>query len=232
MKAAILVLACLLATTAFGQTQVPNEFQSGQPARASEVNENFDALELAVDANASEAAANASSIATNATDIQQNTNDIASGMNGGVPVFAQGTLIGRVIDTKGQQLIMVSQSGYLFALTPNPDNTQYMEQIGALYFSEPSCMGTAYASPGQLIDIWRLALGVVFETSGGSPATHYYTERGGLFLANQSYQSYDTRGGCSNGNGTISGFPAFANDPLVTDVSNTAPPDPITIGVP
>jgi len=40
--------AILIASTAFGQTQVPNTFQSGSPALASEVNENFDALAQAV----------------------------------------------------------------------------------------------------------------------------------------------------------------------------------------
>ena len=44
----ILTAAIFIATTAYGQTQVPNTFQSGQPARASEVNENFDALVQAV----------------------------------------------------------------------------------------------------------------------------------------------------------------------------------------
>ncbi|MDJ0909622.1 MAG: pilin [Woeseiaceae bacterium] len=36
------------ASVAFAQTEVPNEFQAGQPARAAEVNENFDVLEQAV----------------------------------------------------------------------------------------------------------------------------------------------------------------------------------------
>lgn len=36
----------------YAQTQVPNTFQSGQPARASEVNANFDVLETAIDQNA------------------------------------------------------------------------------------------------------------------------------------------------------------------------------------
>ena len=46
-----LVLFSLLA---HGQTQVPNTFQSGQPARAAEVNENFSTLETAVNANAAD----------------------------------------------------------------------------------------------------------------------------------------------------------------------------------
>ena len=50
----------------FGQTQVPHTFQAGQPARAAEVNENFSAMETAVNDNAS-------ALAVNETAIQQNT---------------------------------------------------------------------------------------------------------------------------------------------------------------
>ena len=38
-----------LAATAYAQTEVPHVFQAGQPARATEVNANFDALESAID---------------------------------------------------------------------------------------------------------------------------------------------------------------------------------------
>jgi hypothetical protein len=44
--------AIVITGTAYGQTQVPNIFQSGQPALAAEVNENFVALEAAVNQNA------------------------------------------------------------------------------------------------------------------------------------------------------------------------------------
>ena len=51
-------LACvplwLFGAGALAQTSVPHDFQAGQPARASEVNENFDALEAAIDQNAGE----------------------------------------------------------------------------------------------------------------------------------------------------------------------------------
>lgn len=52
MKSLFALVACLLVHTAFAQTQVPNNFAAGQPARASEVNENFDVLEAAIDQNA------------------------------------------------------------------------------------------------------------------------------------------------------------------------------------
>ena len=44
----MIIAAICFTGTASGQTQVPNIFQSGQPAMASEVNENFDALVQAV----------------------------------------------------------------------------------------------------------------------------------------------------------------------------------------
>ena len=48
----LLAFLLLLPGLAFGQTQteVPHVFEDGQPAKASEVNENFDALETAIDA--------------------------------------------------------------------------------------------------------------------------------------------------------------------------------------
>jgi len=46
----VALLVCL-APFAFAQTQVPNVFEDGKPAKAAEVNANFDALESAIDSN-------------------------------------------------------------------------------------------------------------------------------------------------------------------------------------
>lgn len=46
----LLVCACLGATSVWGQTQVPHQFQDGQVIKADEFNANFDALESAIDA--------------------------------------------------------------------------------------------------------------------------------------------------------------------------------------
>jgi hypothetical protein len=80
-----LAVAFVSTATAQAQTQVPNEFQSGQPARATEVNENFTALEGAIDQNTSrivtvetDVAGNASEIADHANQIQGNTAAIAA----------------------------------------------------------------------------------------------------------------------------------------------------------
>jgi len=56
--------ALLFSGTTLAQTQVPNTFQAGQPASAAEVNENFSALESAVDKNADDIAALGGSVGT------------------------------------------------------------------------------------------------------------------------------------------------------------------------
>ncbi len=67
----------LVASTAFGQTQVPNTFQAGQPARAAEVNANFSELETAANQNAAAIAGNASSV----TDLESDAEYDNSRMN-------------------------------------------------------------------------------------------------------------------------------------------------------
>lgn len=66
---------------AHAQTAVPHEFQSGTPARASEVNENFDTLEQAVDDNAAaiEQIQGLSGLSREAAQIQTGLN-LASGL--------------------------------------------------------------------------------------------------------------------------------------------------------
>ena len=61
---ALAIIALFASGVAFGQTQVPNTFQSGQPARASEVNENFSTLESAVNDNDAAIQGNSDAIAS------------------------------------------------------------------------------------------------------------------------------------------------------------------------
>ena len=46
----LLAILLILSLSALAQTQVPNVFEDGTPASAAEVNEDFDALEAAIDA--------------------------------------------------------------------------------------------------------------------------------------------------------------------------------------
>jgi hypothetical protein len=73
----ICAVALLFSSTLSAQTQVPNTFRQGEPARADEVNANFSALESAVNQNAGDIAANADDIAANAEGIAGNAADIA-----------------------------------------------------------------------------------------------------------------------------------------------------------
>lgn len=57
MKAFLALVGCLLVHTAFAQTQIPNIFSAGQPARAAEVNENFSTLAGSIDQVSTENAA-------------------------------------------------------------------------------------------------------------------------------------------------------------------------------
>jgi hypothetical protein len=50
---ACITVTILLTGIAQAQTEVPNTFEAGEPARAADVNANFDALEAAIDQNAS-----------------------------------------------------------------------------------------------------------------------------------------------------------------------------------
>ncbi len=85
------LLALITTGIAFGQTQVPNTFQSGQPAVAAEVNDNFSALETAAIDNAAGIASNSTSIDGNATDIASNATAID---DNGVGIAANSAAIG------------------------------------------------------------------------------------------------------------------------------------------
>lgn len=74
---ALLAAALVFPGDSSAQTQVPNDFQAGQPARAAEVNENFDTLETAIDQNAAGIDQNSSAVEANAAGIGQNAAGIA-----------------------------------------------------------------------------------------------------------------------------------------------------------
>jgi hypothetical protein len=78
LRVTALVVGLSVALAAKAQTQVPNVFQAGEPARAADVNENFSALGEAANDNAAKIANNASSIAVNASSIDGNADAIAA----------------------------------------------------------------------------------------------------------------------------------------------------------
>ena len=83
IRHAVAVLALILSGAVGAQTQVPNDFVAGTPARAAEVNENFDELETAVDSNMAGVSANAMDIANSENDIQALNASVANLASGG-----------------------------------------------------------------------------------------------------------------------------------------------------
>ena len=73
-----ILILCLSGGIAYSQTQVPNEFQAGEPAKASEVNANFDALESAANSNSQKADDNAASVSAVADSLADATLNIAA----------------------------------------------------------------------------------------------------------------------------------------------------------
>ncbi len=64
------VIALMISGNIYAQTQVPNTFQTGQPARAAEVNANFSTLESAANQNAADISANNSAMQADVVALQ------------------------------------------------------------------------------------------------------------------------------------------------------------------
>ena len=241
-KICIHTLALFLSSgLAIAQTvQVPNTFQADTPARASEVNDNFTAVETAVDDNASNIAVNVTDISDNATtitnnaaavsandvDIQANSNAIAAlAAGGGLQIYSQGASIGRLVNLNvGGDIWIISQQGYLFftALT----NTTYLREA-TLLFSGAGCTGTLYMDALE----WTGVTGTVIKATGSSGVDNYYIPRGSVavtFTLNSS-KANDV---CFNETINRQGFEVFPNDEAITGVPDTQPVLPLVIGLP
>jgi hypothetical protein len=293
--------------TAFAQTEVPHDFQSGQPARAADVNENFDVLETAIDQNAAaiqdipagpegpqgpqgdqgpqgiqgpegpqgppgadlseevsilqgEQAVqndriddlesgqqivneNATSIATNQQDIASNENDIRENQNsiaelssrlGGLPVYSQGQLIGRLISTSDpsyqQYATLLSEQGYVFRMgTSGTGDYPYLGSMQTIWFSGSNCEGQSY------IDFrydFYLTSGMVFSAKTHGVITAYYSQRGGDLLPGLTVRSRGYNNTCTNTQNDRDLIAVYPNDEAITGVSNIQPPVPLTLGLP
>ena len=221
------VILVLAKSASADDLTVPNTFQAGTPARASEVNENFTAVEASVDDNAA-------NISANATNIQTNTDAIAaSSLGGGITVFAQGVSIGRLVSgvQNTDQMTIVSDAGFVYIMSTRSANT-YLGPSVVVYFSELDCTGAAYVRDRAGIGAWSMDVGNVVRSDGGTPVSAYYTPRGSAQVLGTPYASFAQNNSCTNGSGTHSLFAVFPNDEAITGVSSVAPSGPFTIGVP
>jgi len=90
----VLMASSASALALAGEVDVPNQFAAGTAAVAAEVNENFAALEAAVDDNAQAIETNAQAIDSNAQDITALQDGLGTA---GISVRLDGVLIGRFL---------------------------------------------------------------------------------------------------------------------------------------
>ena len=172
MKRVLIIgLSVLTSAAVAGELDVPNQFRAGAPAVAAEVNENFAAVEAAVDGNAQDIAANATDLAANAAAI--------GGLQMGLPIAGitvrlDGVAIGRytgfgrppievanVPPATGTEIVaaavslgssdivtVVSEAGYRFAIWTtglvDPNFVEGELDAAPVFYDDATCTGNAY----------------------------------------------------------------------------------------
>lgn len=141
------VIALIISGNIYAQTQVPNTFQAGQPARAADVNANFSAVESAVNDNDNRITANANDIASNSSAISSNTAPFY------VVLDSTGQQVGdRVVDVSAMYatvpfslLLSTGETIEFFAIMNGRGFLGSDSQTATnLIYLQPDCAGQAY----------------------------------------------------------------------------------------
>lgn len=177
---------------------VPNEFAAGTPARSADVNENFAAVETAVNDNDSRITA-----------IEQ---------RGAVLVYdGAGNELGVLVNINDDEccISVATVEGYIFGVNlADGSAAGTSTSAGSLYFESTDCSGTAYHNEpaGFLSRLYDLS-GVV---------SRYYSDRESVAVANITMNSASSTAGCVQLDFPFAFefvWPATLNDPAVTGVS-------------
>ncbi|MEO1250895.1 MAG: hypothetical protein AAFW81_00955 [Pseudomonadota bacterium] len=154
MKKSVSLICCIAAATGFASAQVPNNFQAGQPARAAEVNENFEALDTRITDNDARITANETAI--------MNASSGGGALGIGLNLVADdNTIIGPILDIGPQSggfgtvsfLAQISAAmGDLDVMLTITSNDADFGNFSSLIFSGANCTGDAYVqSFGNLV---------------------------------------------------------------------------------
>lgn len=217
--------AALVAAVSAGAAEVsiPNTFQAGTPAKATEINDNFSALKSAVDANGAADATLAGQVQAHATTLTQQASAI-SGLRNALVVKAGGSVIGLLVGVGDSYFLLLSDKDYFFdvAITGELVHPEF-------YYASSGCTGQAYVMAYRDV---ILNQGYVF-TDGTLAKTIYYVPRGTpIQVLTPASWDYGTGTSCSAYTFTrgMAMAPISPNDASVTGVSTNQFAIPITLG--
>lgn len=197
-QVAVIIGLLMINPPVFADTlAVPNDFAPGTPARSADVNENFAAVESAVNDNVSRITA-----------IEQ---------RGAVLVYdGAGNDLGVLINIADDEccISVATSEGYIFSVKlADGSAAGTSTSAGSLYFESTDCSGTAYHNEpaGFLSRLYDLS-GVV---------NWYYSDRESVAVANVTVNSASSPEGCVPLDFPFAfefAWPATLNDPVVTGV--------------
>jgi len=225
-----LVITFLYSTMAIGQTEVPNTFQAGQPARAAEVNANFSTLETAVNTNAT---AISTVAAITIPRVKANGQDIGA--------FLTSSHDDDPKNLFRRRFWALSDTGYVFSIYASNTSSGPAGELlrRLLWFETPDCSGPAYVAATLAPDFplsAHFVSGAVFVSldENDNPGV-YYTPKGSAPNTVVLQSQTSTSGGvtiCNAKTEAVDAFLVIPNDPFITGVpSQRVFAPPITLGV-
>ena len=209
---------------------IPNQFQAGSKAFASEVNANFDALAAAVNDNNTRITANEAAITANSGTTTANEAAIVANadaiINKQIPlaVFANGVRIGWALGSSkfGQSQYMTNE-GFIFSL----------DDTGGLGLGQPVYPTSDCSGPAYLFKPFDAALtnGYVFYDQFSGTAMQIPNNATGGINPFVGLSVLQLGSGCIvvGGTNTLTYYPVQPNDPAVTGVQSSYTP-PLTLG--